>query len=187
MVNNDSLVADVLGLGKKAGKTTICLTVKCVKLTGKILAMAMRAALGSDAPGSVDCKIKGKQTVSQLTRQGQGVSSIEINESGVKSFDKIAKKHGIDYAIKADTTEKPPKYHVFFKANSADVLTAAFKEYSAKELGKKAEKPSLLGTLGYGKRYKTIYRPQAGEQHHFNADRAVDNGKPPKKPGTREK
>ena len=90
---------------------------------------------------------KGKQTVSQLTRQGAGVTSIEISDKNIKSFESVARKYGVDFAVKKDTTEKPPTYLVFFKGRDTDAITAAFKEYTAKQLKKTAEKPSVLKSL----------------------------------------
>ena len=45
---------------------------------------------------------KGKQTVKQLVGQGQGVSSMEIGDAGLRDFNKIAKKYGVDFAIVKD-------------------------------------------------------------------------------------
>ena len=90
---------------------------------------------------------KGQQTVSQLTRQGQGITNIEISDKNIKDFESIARKYGVDFAVKKDATEQPPKWLVFFKGRDADAITAAFKEYSAKQMSKTAEKPSLLSAL----------------------------------------
>jgi hypothetical protein len=46
----------------------------------------------------------------------------------------------VDFALKRDDSETPPKWMVFFKAKDADALTAAFKEYSKIKL-KVKEKP----------------------------------------------
>ena len=48
----------------------------------------------------------------------------------------IAKKYHIDFALKKDKTQSPPRYLVFFKGRDADVMTAAFKEYAAKSMDK---------------------------------------------------
>ena len=90
---------------------------------------------------------KGKQTVKQLVGQGQGVTNIEISDKNIKDFESIARKYGVDFAVKKDATEQPPKWLVFFKGRDTDAVTAAFKEYSAKHMSKKAEKPSLLSAL----------------------------------------
>ena len=90
---------------------------------------------------------KGKQTVKQLVGQGAGVTNIEISDKNIKSFESIARKYGVDFAVTKDSTEKPPNYLVFFKGRDTDAVTAAFREYSAKQLTKNAEKPSILGML----------------------------------------
>ena len=47
-----------------------------------------------------------------------------------------------------DATESPPRYLVFFKGRDADVLTAAFKEFSAKKLTQE-KKPSIRKPVSY--------------------------------------
>ena len=89
---------------------------------------------------------QGKQTLKQLMKQNAGVSNIEIAEGNIKAFESTAKKYGIDFALKKDTTENPPRYLVFFKGRDADVLTAAFKEFSAKKLTQE-QKPSIRKAL----------------------------------------
>ena len=59
---------------------------------------------------------------------------------------KNAKKYGVDFALKKDATESPPRYLVFFKGRDADVLTAAFQEFSAKKLTQE-QKPSIRKAL----------------------------------------
>ena len=86
------------------------------------------------------------QTLKQLMKQNAGVSNIEITEGNIKAFESTAKKYGIDFALKKDTTENPPRYLVFFKGRDADVLTAAFKEFSAKKLTQE-KKPSIRKLL----------------------------------------
>jgi hypothetical protein len=90
---------------------------------------------------------KGKQTVKQLVGQAHGVTNIEISDKNIKAFESIARKYGVDFAVKKDATENPPKWLVFFKGRDTDAITAAFKEYSAKQLTKGADKPSMLGML----------------------------------------
>ena len=69
--------------------------------------------------------------------QDQGVANIEISDRNIRDFDRVARKYGVDYAIKKDRTVSPPKYLVFFKAKDGDALTAAFKEYTADTVRKK--------------------------------------------------
>lgn len=95
--------------------------------------------------------VKGKQSVKKLIRQGQGVDSMEIGDSGIKDFKKIANKYGVDFAIVKDKASDPPLYTVFFKAKDADAITQILKEYAAKQTKKKEraakEKPSILQKL----------------------------------------
>ena len=88
----------------------------------------------------------GKQTVKQLVGQNEGVANIEITDKNIRDFDRVARKYGVDYALKKDKSGEIPKYLVFFKARDGDALTAAFKEYTAKTERRK-ERPSVLQTL----------------------------------------
>ena len=88
----------------------------------------------------------GKQTVKQLVGQDQGVANIEITDRNIKDFERIARKYGVDFALKKDRTGEIPKYLVFFKARDGDALTAAFKEYTAKT-DRKREHPSVIQKL----------------------------------------
>lgn len=87
---------------------------------------------------------KGKQKVKHLIRQNQGVSSMELEQSGMKQFDRIARKYGVDYAVRKEKGGEKAKYILFFKAKDADALTAAMKELTATMLKrKKNEKRSV--------------------------------------------
>ena len=91
---------------------------------------------------------QGRQSVRTLLRQNRGVSSVEISKTGIRGLERYAKKYGIDYAIRKDTSEVPPRYLVFFKSKDADALTAAFREYSGKVVKSQSkEKPSIRKQL----------------------------------------
>ena len=121
---------------------TFNLMVSTAKLTGRKLLEAGRAALKQHQEMSAP----HRQSVRTLLRQNRGVSSVEISKTGIRGFERYAKKYGIDYAIRKDNSEIPPRYLVFFKAPDADAFNAAFKEYSASLLNK-AKKPSVLEKL----------------------------------------
>ena len=78
--------------------------------------------------------------------QRQCLTNIEITNWNIKSFERVANKYKIDFALKKDKSVDPPRYLVFFKAKDMDVMTAAFKEFSAKELTK-MNKPSIRKRL----------------------------------------
>ena len=126
-------------------RKTIALAIKAAKLDGKMLQAALRKLLQLYRKAR-DTPHHGKQTLKQLMRHGTGVSNIEITDANIKAFESTAKKYGIDYALKKDTSEQPPRYLVFFKGRDADVLTAAFREFSKKKLDKE-RKPSVRRDL----------------------------------------
>lgn len=119
----------------------VALSVKGAKLTAETLQKAIKAML-AQAKKQQEKQPHGKQTLKQLAKQNAGLSNIEITEGNIKAFEQTAKKYGIDFALKKDSTEIPPRYLVFFKGRDADALTAAFKEFSAKKLTQE-QKPSI--------------------------------------------
>ena len=136
---------------------TLTLIVSGTKFTGRLFKaaiskyMAHRREKKLEKQRSRDSPVtpKGKQTVKQLIGQNQGVSNIEINDPSIKDVERIARKYGVDYAVKKDRSASPPKYLIFFKARDADALTAAFTEYTGKKVKKaeKTERPSVLAKL----------------------------------------
>ena len=80
--------------------------------------------------------------------QNAAISNIEVTDGNIKSFQRTANKYGIDYALKKDTSEEPPRYIVFFKGRDVDVMTQAFKEFSARTV-KQKDKPSLRRKLSH--------------------------------------
>lgn len=111
---------------------TVTLIISAVKLTARELKAGMDKYLSEKKSKAMEKaraapeKPSGKQTVRQLIGQNQGVSNIEITNSNIKGFERIARKYGVDFAVKKDRSVSPPKYFVFFKARDADALTAAF-------------------------------------------------------------
>lgn len=122
-------------------RKVIALSVSSAKMTGRVLATAIREYL-RHRDRKQPTLPKGRQSIKQLVESGAALSNIEITEKNIRSFEPIAKKYGLDYALKKDTSTKPPHYLVFFKGKDADVITMAFKEYSEKIIRQK-EKPSI--------------------------------------------
>lgn len=131
----------------EVNEKTVALSIKAVKLTAALLQAAIKKML-AEGKKQLDKQATphGKQTLKQLMKQNAGVSNIEITDSNIKAFESTAKKYGVDFALKKDATETPPRYLVFFKGKDADVLTAAFKEFSAKKLTQE-QKPSIRKAL----------------------------------------
>lgn len=131
---------------------TVTLMVNGTKFTGRLLKDAITKYMAhrkeKKLQKSRDSPVKpcGKQTVKELIGQNQGVSNIEVNDPDIRKFERLARKYGVDYAVKKDRSTHPPKYLIFFKARDADALTAAFSEYTAKKV-RKQERPSVLKQL----------------------------------------
>lgn len=135
------------------------------KLTPRLLTKAMKQALrfgkgtvklgwkGSQLPAklykhNLNKERHGKMTVKQLSRQNRGgvMSQIEIEAAGIGKFIPIAKKYGIDFAIRkipllptegtlaAESAPEVGKYNyqIFFKGADRDTVERAFAEYIAK-------------------------------------------------------
>lgn len=96
----------------------------------------------------------GRQSIKTLIKQGQGVSSIPLADEGLRDFQKIAKKYGVDFAVVRDREKSPPVYTVFFKAKDTDAVTRILQDYSAKQIKKPSvAKVSVLEKL---KKFKEI-------------------------------
>ena len=133
---------------------TVTLVINTTKLTTRTLKTAILKALAQMKKRRETNKIAeiphGKQTVKQLIGQNQGVANIEVTKKNIKSFERVARKYGVDFAVKKDKSQTTPKYLVFFKARDTDALTAAFKEFTAKNL-KKENRESVLKKLNHFK------------------------------------
>ena len=82
----DKSVALAIRVGKTGGR-----------LTADLLKWAIRQYLAQARNPHIH---HGKQTVKQLVRQNAGVQNIEITDKNIKSFERIAKKYGVDFALK---------------------------------------------------------------------------------------
>ena len=121
---------------------TFNIVVSTTKLTARTILNAGKAAIQQQQAKMAG----GKQSVRMLLRQNRGVSSVEIDKTNIRGFERYAKKYGIDYAIRKDNSEIPPRYLVFFKAPDVEAFNAAFKEYSVALLSK-TKRPSVLEKL----------------------------------------
>ena len=127
---------------------TVTLAINTTKMSANVLKSAIAKYLAYRKEKAREGPVKpcGKQSVKQLVGQNQGVSNIEITDKNIKDFERIARKYGVDFALKKDTSGEIPRYLVFFKGRDADVITAAFREFSAKNL-EKEKKPSIRKEL----------------------------------------
>ncbi len=133
---------------------TINLAISTTRLTWRALVSGYRAYKQQKAKLEITEKEiqekranpSGKQTVKELIRKDQGVTSIPIGDTGIRDFEHIARKYGIDYAITKDKSETPARYLCFFKSRDSDAMDAAFREYTARMLDRE-KTPSMLKKL----------------------------------------
>ena len=101
-------------------------------------------------------------------------SHIEITDQNIRAFSSTAKKYGLDFALKKDTSGELPRYLVFFKGRDADVITAAFREFSAKNLSRE-KAPSIRRKLEKAQEQsKTQHKEQERGEKVKTRERSVE-------------
>ena len=122
-------------------RKTVALSVETGKITAHVLQKALKKVLEDMAKAKNQPRLHhGKQTLRQLMKHNTGVSNIEITDQNIRAFSSTAKKYGLDFALKKDASGEHTRYLVFFKGRDADVITAAFREFSAKNLDQDKER-----------------------------------------------
>mgnify|MGYP000382805650 CR=1 FL=1 len=123
---------------------TVAVSVKASKLSGRVLAAVLKKALAQiQKQYRASMTPHGKQSVKKLMNH-YGTKSAMTLVGAPKDFDRIAKEFHVDYAFHKTS---PGHYLLFFKADQADAITAAFSKYTEKVMGRTQEKPSILGQL----------------------------------------
>ena len=110
---------------------TVSVSVQAAKLSGRLLRAAIAAAL--------------RKMEKRLAGRDGGSENIEVT-GRIRSFERYARKHQVRYHIEKNPDTSPPTWTVYFKANQAGALTAAFKEYTKKDLTRDT-RSSLLSQL----------------------------------------
>ena len=85
---------------------TVTLAVSTSKMTANVLKSAISKYLAyrKDKAKNGPVKPCGKQSVKKLVQQDKGVTNIEITDKNIKDFERIARKYGVDFALKKDKT-----------------------------------------------------------------------------------
>ena len=126
---------------------TVTLIVNTAKLTERELQKALSkllAQMKAEHQRRGTKQKHGQMTVKQLAEQNRGMQSIEVSDENIGSFNRVARKYGIDFApfkVKGEN-----RYLIFFKGADQDAMTAAFKEYTDTMI-KREKKPSVLSKL----------------------------------------
>lgn len=147
-------------------RSTIAITVRAGKLTARGLAYVLGAAArkirkaqrAGQAP-------QGKQSARKLLRHGGDTSGLEL-PGDPRQFDRVARKWGVDYAIRP--VEKG-KYLLLFKAKQADAITGCFSEYSRRMLNR--SKDRRIPVREQLKRAQALVRQQP--QRHREREKEV--------------
>ncbi len=127
-------------MNEEVNQRVISISIRAAKLTADVLARALRMLIEAERRKSHEYS-HGKQSLKHLMDQNAGATSIEVDEGNIKSFDRVARKYHIDYAVKKDRTTSPPKYMVFFKGRDQDTMTMAFREFVDKNTKKHEKQP----------------------------------------------
>ena len=119
---------------------TVSVSVQAAKLSGRLLRAALRKM-------EQECNTPkvGRNSMKRLAGRDGGSENIEVT-GRIRSFERYARKHQVRYHIEKSPDTSPPTWTVYFKANQASALTAAFKEYTKKDLTRET-RPSLLSQL----------------------------------------
>ena len=120
---------------------TVSVSIQAAKLSGRVLRAAIAAVLQKMEQERTMPKV-GRNSMKRLTYKDPGANTIEVS-GRIRPFERYARKHQVRYHIEKELGTDPPKWTVYFKANQADALTAAFKEYTKKDLTR-STRPSLL-------------------------------------------
>jgi predicted DNA-binding protein len=89
----------------------------------------------------------GKQTLKQLSKHNDGLSTVELKEPQLRLLYREMKRHNVDFAAVKDGKGK---YTLFFKGKDADSITHAFKSYTRRVV-KREQGPSIGKALAAAK------------------------------------
>jgi len=129
---------------EEVNQKTVALSIRAAKLSGKVLASAFQKVLGDVKKHHQKALTpQGRQSVKKLMNHYGGKSAMKY-VGAPKDFDRIAKEFHVDYAFHKTS---PGHYLLFFKADQADAITAAFGKYTEKVMGRSQDRPSILGQL----------------------------------------
>lgn len=138
---------------EEVNEKTLSLCIKGGKITAEVLRAALLKLLSEmekkkqQSKGEKSqCRKTGKQSIKSLQKSGAQITNIVVTDNNIKSFDRVARKYGIDYSLKKMEQDGKTEYMVFFKAKDVDVMTAAFKEYTSETL-KKQKRESVRQKL----------------------------------------
>ena len=139
---------------EEISQRSVTLIVQTGKMTGKVFLQAIQKYLDilkqqrelKAREKQLHPAYQGRMTIRQLMKERSGLSNIEIHDEHIHDFERIARRYGIEYAIKKERNREAPHYLIFIRSRDTDVLQTAFNEFVKKRL-KIQERPSLREKL----------------------------------------
>jgi hypothetical protein len=121
---------------------SVTLLVQTSKMTGRVLLQAIQKYLSAQQQRhqlnirdkSLNPAYQGRMGIKTLKIERVGLSNIEIHDENIREFERIARRYGIEYAIKKERGESNSHYLVFFRGKDTDVLQMVFNEFVKKRL-----------------------------------------------------
>ena len=102
---------------------SLTLTVNAAKMTARLFRAAIAKYVAHKKEKKHDAqtgvRYVGRQSVKKLVGQNQGVSNVELSGEDIKAFERVARKYGVDYAV---------------KKVKGDALNAALSEYTGQKM-----------------------------------------------------
>ena len=110
----------------------------------------------------------GKQTLKELHKHNEGLSTIELKDPHLRDLYKEMKKNDIDFSVVKDGKGK---YTLFFKGKNAEEMTNAFKKYTEKTIAKADVKAEKATNRAEKKSIKTELKEAKREANALNSGR----------------
>ena len=123
----------------------VALSMRGSKITARLLAKTMQAFLKMASKPRIK---HGEQSLKSLSKQGATLTDIEISGDNIGTFKKTARKYNVDFSLKKDSSQDPPRWTVFFKAKDDKAMQSAFNDYARATLSQQSRKASMLEKLG---------------------------------------
>ena len=98
---NEKTVALIIRSGKISAEVLKAALVKLMRDMEKSKQKNQQIKAQERAPDK-DSGFRGKTTLKKMMQEGSQLTNIEITDNNIKSFEKVARKYGIDYSLKKD-------------------------------------------------------------------------------------
>ena len=150
---------------------SVVVIVEGSKITARMLAKAVKAV--ADHMNKVDNTLRvGRESYSALNRLSDGgLAKIGISKVNIGDFEPYARKYGVSYALRRDSSSQPPKWLVFFRAKDTASLSSAFTEFANKHMKRGSQKRDITKTL------EELQEAVLGQTHHRQRERERTRGR----------